>query len=340
MGNCSPKGVTLVCQNSIRILMDSGAVLEFNGPIKAREILDDHPGYGIFQQGQASSSLQDLECLISGRLYYLLPLSKEHKLCKKGVTEQVKNIGIIEQLEAEWMSVVEPAKMSSHVASNFVDNLANGSTLEVLPMVRDRVWRVKLVMDTKQLEEILKLRNKLKFNGDGSTVANDTTPAIGVNNLVARDTLLIIYAGNSMVRDTSPATSDQKRDPATSVGVLLLSQVTYYFTTTMAYHHHHDRHLHLNKDEEKPVDHKKEEKHHKHREHLGQLGAVAAGAYALHEKKKAKKDPEHAHKHKIKEEIAAAVAVGAGGYAFHEHHKKKEAKKEKKAHGKKHHHLF
>ena len=49
----------------------------------------------------------------------------------------------------------------------------------------------------------------------------------------------------------------------------------------MAYHHDHDRHHHLNKDEEKPVDHKKEEKHHKHREHLGQLGAVAAGAYAL-----------------------------------------------------------
>ena len=49
----------------------------------------------------------------------------------------------------------EPAKMLSYVASNFVDNLANGSTLEVLPMVGDRVWRVKLVIDTKQLEEIL-----------------------------------------------------------------------------------------------------------------------------------------------------------------------------------------
>ena len=155
MGNCSPKGVTLVCQNSIRILMDSGVVLDFNGPIKSREILDNQPGYGIFQQGQASSPLQDLECLISGRLYYLLPLSKEHKLCKNGVTEQVKNIGIIEQLEAEWMSVVEPAKMSSYAASDSVDNLANGSALEVLPTVGDGVWRVKLAIDTKQLEEIL-----------------------------------------------------------------------------------------------------------------------------------------------------------------------------------------
>ena len=155
IGNCSPKGVTGVCQNSIRILMDSGAVLDFNGLIKAREILDDHPGYGIFQQGQASSPLQDLECLISGRLYYLLPLSKEHKLCKNGVTEQVKNIGIIEPLEAKWTSVVKPAKMSSYAASDFFDNLANGSALEVIPTVGDGVWRVKLVIDTKKLEEIL-----------------------------------------------------------------------------------------------------------------------------------------------------------------------------------------
>ena len=52
-----------------------------------------------------------------------------------------------------------------------------------------------------------------------------TTPAIGVNNLVARDTLLIIDAGNSMVRDTSPVTSDQKRDPATSVGGPIIEDV-------------------------------------------------------------------------------------------------------------------
>lgn len=59
-----------------------------------------------------------------------------------------------------------------------------------------------------------------------------------------------------------------------------------------------------------------------------------------HEKHKAKKDPENAHKHKIEEEIAAAVAVGAGGYAFHEHHEKKEAKEEKKAEEGHHHRLF
>ncbi|GMY30564.1 hypothetical protein FCV25MIE_25806 [Fagus crenata] len=143
MGNCSLKGVGIgECHNSIRVLTDSGVVLEFKGPITARDILDDHPGYGIFRQGHASSPLQDLECLISGRLYYLLPLVSK---------EQVQNMGVIEQLEAEWMSVTEAAKKSS----DFVDNLANGSALEVLPSVGDGVWRVKLVIDTKQLEEIL-----------------------------------------------------------------------------------------------------------------------------------------------------------------------------------------
>nr|AAY98007.1 ASR3 [Solanum chilense] len=102
---------------------------------------------------------------------------------------------------------------------------------------------------------------------------------------------------------------------------------------------HHRLFHHKNKEEEGgPVDHKKNVKHHSHLQKIGELGAVAAGAYALHEKHKAKKDPENAHKHKIKQEIAAVAAVGAGGFAFHEHHQKKEAKKEKKAAEKGRHH--
>ncbi|GLT59767.1 hypothetical protein SLA2020_325670 [Shorea laevis] len=65
------------------------------------------------------------------------------------------------------------------------------------------------------------------------------------------------------------------------------------------------------------VDYKKEENHHKNLEHLAELGAAAAGIYAVHEKHKAKKDPEHAQRHKIEEGVAAALAVGAGGFAFH-----------------------
>lgn len=56
-----------------------------------------------------------------------------------------------------------------------------------------------------------------------------------------------------------------------------------------------------------------------------------------HEKKQAKKDPEHARSHKMKEGIAAAVAVGSAGFALHEHHEKKEAKKHRR-HAHHHHH--
>ncbi|TMW80972.1 hypothetical protein EJD97_013148 [Solanum chilense] len=101
---------------------------------------------------------------------------------------------------------------------------------------------------------------------------------------------------------------------------------------------HHRLFHHKNKEEEGgPVDHEKNVKHHSHLQKIGELGAVAAGAYALHEKHKAKKDPENAQKHKIKQEIAAVAAVGAGGFAFHEHHQKKDAKKEKKEAEKGHH---
>ncbi|XP_031495666.1 abscisic stress-ripening protein 1-like isoform X2 [Nymphaea colorata] len=68
-------------------------------------------------------------------------------------------------------------------------------------------------------------------------------------------------------------------------------------------------------------------KHHKNMQRLAKVGTVTAGAYALHEKHKTKKDPENAHSHRIKEEIAATVAVGGVVLVMHEHHEKKAAKK-------------
>ena len=72
---------------------------------------------------------------------------------------------------------------------------------------------------------VRKLRNKLKFNGDGSAIANDSTPKIGVSRLVAGDVLLMIDAGSSMAGDTSLATNDQKRDPSTGVRGLIIEDI-------------------------------------------------------------------------------------------------------------------
>lgn len=68
----------------------------------------------------------------------------------KRVTEQAAtNAEVSESMEPE------SAKKSSFAATEFVDSLSNGSALEVLPSGGDGVWKVKLVIDTKQLEEIL-----------------------------------------------------------------------------------------------------------------------------------------------------------------------------------------
>ncbi|KAF3448730.1 hypothetical protein FNV43_RR09443 [Rhamnella rubrinervis] len=150
MGNCSLKGISEDCPNTIRVLTDSGSVMEFNGPKLAGEVLNDYPGYGIFLQGKSSSPVPNHERLLSGKFYYLLPIGKPKMPCSKRLThEQVPDTEVIESLEPEC------AKKSSFAASEFVENLSNGSALEVLPSGGDGVWKVKLVIDTKQLEEIL-----------------------------------------------------------------------------------------------------------------------------------------------------------------------------------------
>ncbi|KAF7150953.1 hypothetical protein RHSIM_Rhsim02G0246900 [Rhododendron simsii] len=75
-----------------------------------------------------SSALHDHELLRGGQSYYLLPLVENSKMGKKNVNSACE---------------AEPIRMSTSAA------------VEVLPPPQKGVWRVKLVIDTKQLEEIL-----------------------------------------------------------------------------------------------------------------------------------------------------------------------------------------
>ncbi|WJX48145.1 hypothetical protein P8452_34750 [Trifolium repens] len=129
MGNCSFKGTTGECHHSLRVLTDTGSILQFKGPKTVAQVLENRPGYGVFRQGCASSPLSDQESLSYGLLYYLLPLKEDIKTRND---ERVKNS-----------------------ACDYVDNLSNGSALEVLPSAKNGVWKVKLMIDTRQLEEIL-----------------------------------------------------------------------------------------------------------------------------------------------------------------------------------------
>ncbi|XP_020210614.1 uncharacterized protein LOC109795497 [Cajanus cajan] len=139
MGNCSIKGGTTgECHHSIRVMCDSGAILQFKAPKTVAQVLQDYPGYGVFRQGHASSPLPDQESLSYGLFYYLLPL-KEVQVDQKSCCD---NLGVSEQA-------------CKSAACDYVESLSNGSALEVLPSAKNGVWRVKLVIDPKQLEEIL-----------------------------------------------------------------------------------------------------------------------------------------------------------------------------------------
>ncbi|KAK6263284.1 hypothetical protein QUC31_009100 [Theobroma cacao] len=151
MGNCSLKGVTGECSNSIRVLTDAGEIIDIKGPKLAREIANSFPGYAVCRRGQASLPLPEDECLVNGGFYYLLPMEKVHKSGDTGVCKQV-NKEAVKKLEVDWMNRIEPPKMSS---ADFVENLSSGSALEVLPSQKNGVWKVKLVISSQQLEDIL-----------------------------------------------------------------------------------------------------------------------------------------------------------------------------------------
>ncbi|PPS08144.1 hypothetical protein GOBAR_AA12499 [Gossypium barbadense] len=128
MGNCSLKGVTAECRNSIRVLTDGGEIIDVKGPKLARDIANDFPGYVICKRDQTQASMFPLnegEWLVNGGFYYLLPLDK-----------------------------VGAPKMSM-AAADFVENLSSGSAMEVLPWKKNGVWKVKLVINSSRLEDIL-----------------------------------------------------------------------------------------------------------------------------------------------------------------------------------------
>ncbi|XP_062119605.1 uncharacterized protein LOC133834117 [Humulus lupulus] len=157
MGNCSPKCTSVSSDNnsptkssssSIRVLTDSGTILELKGPKLASEVLNSHPGYGIFKQGHGSSPLAKDESLVGGKFYYLLPLRNNRGGVETNITA----------MEAEYIAAAAEAKkrsLSHSASAEFVENLASGSGMRVLPSGGNGVWKVKLMIDTKQLEEIL-----------------------------------------------------------------------------------------------------------------------------------------------------------------------------------------
>ncbi|XP_056174092.1 uncharacterized protein LOC130139995 [Syzygium oleosum] len=154
MGNCSLKGDAGKSppkkSGNFRVLTDAGVIVEFQGPKIVQDVLDHYPGYGLFRQGCASSRLPCDERLAGGKMYYLLPLRKEQG--------QERDMEVGRELEAK--EDVSPAGLEGRslgAGLDLVEKFAGGlgPAMEVLPRDGNGMWKVKLAMDTKQLEEIL-----------------------------------------------------------------------------------------------------------------------------------------------------------------------------------------
>ncbi|BAT72970.1 hypothetical protein LR48_Vigan818s004400 [Vigna angularis] len=195
MGNCSMKGTTGECHHTIRVMSDSGAILQFKAPKTVAQVLQHYPGYGIFRQGHASEPLPEQERLSYGLFYYLLPLKEGQKSC-------CDNVGVEEGVGG---------LRSKSAACDYVENLSNGSALEVLPAAKNGVWRVKLVIEQRQLEEILSeqvnteaLIEKMRMAASGcSTTSPSRSPTMSTWKVGWKTTL---FSGK-IAKDTANATA-------------------------------------------------------------------------------------------------------------------------------------
>ncbi|XP_042505678.1 uncharacterized protein LOC122082283 [Macadamia integrifolia] len=153
MGNCSNKGATGRSTNGdhlIRIMTDSGGIMELEGPLQVRNILDDYPGYGVFRRDQVSSPLFHHDQLLNGQSYYLLPLKKESMTEEMGL-----GLGMDMDMDTKVASEGKTPRLSSVGTATTTTTMGGRPAVQVLPSPGKGVWRVKLVIDTKELEEIL-----------------------------------------------------------------------------------------------------------------------------------------------------------------------------------------
>ncbi|KAE8690693.1 putative Electron transporter [Hibiscus syriacus] len=115
------------CGNSIKVLTNAGEIIDVKGPKLARQIVNNFPGYVVCRKGEASMfPLNGDEWLVCDGFYHLVPV------------ETVGNDGGI------------AGGVSS--SAGFLENL---SGMQVLSRKKNGVWKVKLVIDSHQLEDIL-----------------------------------------------------------------------------------------------------------------------------------------------------------------------------------------
>ncbi|MCD9646266.1 hypothetical protein HAX54_035986 [Datura stramonium] len=171
MGNCNCSMNKAVWDsrkselNFARVMTDSGEILNLKGPKLVRQVLNEFPGYNIFSSDRLSSPLHHQELLLDGHFYYLH--SVIHKETEPPILEE----------------------KTEHIPVS--STLTKGSAMEVLPAQRQGIWRVKLIINPQQLEEILSeegnteaLIEQMRMAANTSSIAKHTRSAsysCGVN---------------------------------------------------------------------------------------------------------------------------------------------------------------
>ncbi|KAL5998919.1 hypothetical protein ACLOJK_009867 [Asimina triloba] len=133
MGNCM---ISDVSSQAVRLVTDSGGIMELQGPVPVQDVVGDFPGHGIFRRGSFSSPLPENDRLLNGRSYYLLPVNQK-------------------QQRKEQKKLDEALRPSSATESDLLESLTAGPGLEVLPSPGNGVWKVRLLISTDKLAEIL-----------------------------------------------------------------------------------------------------------------------------------------------------------------------------------------
>ncbi|XP_077247497.1 uvrABC system protein C [Tasmannia lanceolata] len=144
MGNCVFRGFSGVGE-VIKVVTSNGGIMELYAPITAECITNEFPSHGIFHSRDLfSQPLLHNDELLSGELYYLLPLKSQ----RRTILQDNNDAKI-----SRTSSVSAPYRMSfdSH-------GIWRRSETEIFPRYNNNssgVWKVKLVISPEQLTEIL-----------------------------------------------------------------------------------------------------------------------------------------------------------------------------------------
>lgn len=138
MGNCLFSQLATV-EEMVKVVTPTGGVMELYAPITVESVTNEFPGYALFATPRRlSPPLIHSENLCAGHYYYLLPIQKT----------TAGGIGGGDRTPA-------PYRMSVDNNQAKVRRQAE-SAAEVFPKYNSTgIWKVRLVIDTEQLSEIL-----------------------------------------------------------------------------------------------------------------------------------------------------------------------------------------